>query len=112
MVHRETLTEVDIFSSSYPVQGVLKIARLLPLNCAVKLGPYWTRGVNKDEDAPFPLDRKVRPYIIVLANDPLPLVKVVEGDNNAPALVGVVGENNNALPPVEHVGVVGDILEG
>ncbi|WP_375319343.1 hypothetical protein [Candidatus Tisiphia endosymbiont of Oplodontha viridula] len=30
-------------------------------------------------------------------------VEVVEGDNNAPALVGVVGENNNA-PPL--VGVV------
>lgn len=107
IAHSDTLTVFDAgFCGCSKKLQVWELGNLLP-NCVFKLGPYWTRGVNDNNEASVNLDGVVWGNLL-----PVDHVEVVEGDNNAPALVGVVGENNNALPPVEHVGVVGDILEG
>ncbi|WP_341752028.1 hypothetical protein [Candidatus Tisiphia endosymbiont of Piscicola geometra] len=75
--HSNTLTKVDLFSSAYTSEQLLEIAGPLT-NCVIKLGPYWTKGVNHINEAPL-------------------------------RLVEAVWE---ILPPVDHVGVVGDVLEG
>ncbi|WP_342260250.1 hypothetical protein [Candidatus Tisiphia endosymbiont of Metellina segmentata] len=109
IAHRDTLTVFDAGFYGCSKLQVWELGNLLP-NCVFKLGLYWTRGVNDNNEAPLNLNGVVwgNPPVVPVWGNLLPVdhVEVVEGDNNAPALIVPVGENNNALLPVDLVGVV------